>query len=165
MTNNSLLSFTHNSNIISNFSITPDRRQYTIFLSYLRAQQLVPYLWITLRFWTYWVMGKSEEQLPQKTVGQLLADSRLTVVYRLLRKYSANSRPNVGRMLAVCRPTVDSMSVICWPSVGWEPLSNTRKASARMEVHCISTWNELSHLSPPYCLGFLGTSLLAISYV
>ena len=47
-------------------------------------------------------VGKSEEQLPQKTVGQPLADSRPTVVYRLLRKYSANSRPTVGRLSANC---------------------------------------------------------------
>ena len=55
----------------------------------------------------------SEELLPQKTVGRLLTnswptvgrlltDSRPTVVYRLLRKFSANSRPTVrslSRML------------------------------------------------------------------
>ena len=65
------------------------------------------------------------------TVGRQSTDSRPTVVYRLLRKSSAGSRPTVGRL-----------SVICWPSVGWEPLSNTRKASARREEHCISTRNE-----------------------
>ena len=67
---------------------------------------------------------------------------RPTVVYRLLRKSSANSQPTVGRLSADCRPTVGSMSVICWPSVGWEPLSNTRKASTHREEHCISTRNE-----------------------
>ena len=110
-------------------------------------------------------MGKSEEQLPQKTVGRL----SFTAFYE-------NILPTVGRLLAVCRPTVDSMSVICWPSVGWEPLSNTRKASARMEVHCISTRNETFSLESAIlsrffrdqsprnllCLGFLGTKPLTI---
>ena len=36
--------------------------------------------------------GKNEEQLPQKTVGRLLANSRPTV-----RRQSADSRPTVGR--------------------------------------------------------------------
>ena len=110
-------------------------------------------------------MGKSEEQLPQKTVGRL----SFTAFYE-------NILPTVGRLLAVCRPTVDSMSVICWPSVGWGPLSNTRKASARMEVHCISTRNETFSLESAIlsrffrdqsprnllCLGFLGTKPLTI---
>ena len=42
------------------------------------------------------LMAKSEEQLPQKTVGRLSFTA-----------FSASSRPTVGRM-----------SVICWPSVG-----------------------------------------------
>ena len=111
-----------------------------------------------------WRVGKNEEQLPQKTVVRLSAnswptvgqqsddsrtivrrqstDSRPTVVYRLLRKSSAGTRPTVGCLSADCRLTVGRMSVICWPSVGSEPLSNTRKASARREEHCISMRNE-----------------------
>ena len=50
-------------------------------------------------------LGKNEEQLP-------------TVVYRLLRKSSANSRPTVGHLSADCLLTVGSMLVICRPSVG-----------------------------------------------
>ena len=50
-------------------------------------------------------VGKSEEQLPQKTVGRL----SFTAFYE-------NLLPTVGRLLAVCRPSVGSMSVICWPS-------------------------------------------------
>ena len=102
---------------------------------------------------------------------------RPTVVYRLLRKSSANSQPTVGRLSADCRPTVGSMSVICWPSVGWEPLSNTRKASAHREEHCISTRNETFSLESTIlfrffrdqspinllCLGFLGTKPLTIA--
>ena len=66
---------------------------------------------------------KSEEQLPQKTVGRLtvgrpLTNSWPTVVYRLLRKFFANSRLTVGRLLADCWPTVSSMSVMCQLSVG-----------------------------------------------
>ena len=71
----------------------------------------------------YSQLGKSEEQLPQKTVGRLLVNSRLTVGQQL-----ANSPPTVFRLppftkifcqqSADCRPTVGSMSVICWPSVG-----------------------------------------------
>ena len=68
-------------------------------------------------------------------VGRQLANCQLTAVYRLLWKSSANSRPTVG-----------SMSVICWPSVGWEPLSNSRKVSACREEHCILTRNETSSL-------------------
>ena len=90
--------------------------------------------------------GKNEEQLPQPTVGPMLADCRLppftkifcqqsadcwpTVVYHLLRKSSANSRPTVGRLsfttfyenllptvgrlLAVCRLTVGRLLAACW---------------------------------------------------
>ena len=108
--------------------------------------------------------GKSEEQLPQKPAGRLLAklsanswptaavgrqsaknlsDDCWPTVGRLsFTAFYKNLLPTVGQLLAVCRPTVGSMSVICWPSVGWEPLSNTRKASARREEHCISTRNE-----------------------
>ena len=130
------------------------------------------------------VMGKNEEQLPKKTVGRLLANSRPTVGRQsancgpTVGRESANCRPTViyrfyenllpvvGRMLAVCRPTVGRMSVICRPSVGWEPLSNTRKASARREEHCISTRNETFSLESAILFWFfLGTNLLAISYV
>ena len=103
------------------------------------------------------------EKVKNSSPKKLLANSWPTwptVVYCLLRKSSANSRPTFG-----------SMSVICWPSVGWEPLSNTRKASARRKEHCISTRNEtfslesailfriFRHQSPRslLCLGFLGT--------
>ena len=108
--------------------------------------------------------GKSEEQLPQKPAGRLLAklsanswptaavgrqsaknlsDDCWPTVGRLsFTAFYKNLLPTVGQLLAVCRPTVGSMSVICWPSVGWEPLSNTRKASARREEHCISTRDE-----------------------
>ena len=118
--------------------------------------------------------------------NQLSADCWPTVVYHLLRKSSANSQPTVGRLSADCRPTVGSMSVICWPSVGrllvdslpigWEPLSNTRKALARREEHCISTRNETFSLESAIlfmffrdqsprnllCSGFLGTKPLSI---
>ena len=84
---------------------------------------------LQIKKWKKWRTAPPKNCQP--TVGQQSADSWPTVVYCLLRKSSANSRPTVG-----------SMSVICWPSVGWEPLSNTRKASARREEHCISTRNE-----------------------
>ena len=69
-------------------------------------------------------IGKNEEQLPQKTVGRLLAnswptvrrqltDSRPTVVYRLLRKSSAGSRPTVGRLSADCWPHVSNLLAKC----------------------------------------------------
>ena len=96
---------------------------------------LVSFCWCGLHV----VSEKVKNSSPEK----LSADCWPTVVYHLLRKSSASSRLTVGRM-----------SVICWPSVGWEPLSNTRKASARREEHCISTRKKLSHLSPPYCFGF-----------
>ena len=90
--------------------------------------------------------GKKWRTAPPKncrpTVGRQSANCWLTVVYRILRKSSANSRPTVGRLSADCWLTVGSMSVICWQSVGWEPLSNTRKASPCREEHCISTRNE-----------------------
>ena len=68
--------------------------------------------------------GKNEEQLPQKTVGRLLAnsrttvdrqsdDSRPTVVYHLLRKSSAGSRPTVGRLSADCWPHVGNLLAKC----------------------------------------------------
>ena len=65
------------------------------------------------------------------TVGQLSADYHLPPFTKIFCQQSAD-----------CWPTVGSMSVICWPSVGWEPLSNARKASAYREEHCISTQNE-----------------------
>ena len=108
------------------------------------------------------------------TVGQLFADSRPTVGRLSFTAFYENRLPTVGRLLAVCRPTVGSMSVICWPSV--ESLSNTRKASARREEHCLSTRNETFSLASAIlfrffrdqsprnllCLGFLGTKPLTI---
>ena len=118
---------------------------------------------LQIKKWKKWRTAPPKNCQP--TVGQQSADSWPTVVYCLLRKSSANSRPTVG-----------SMSVICWPSVGWEPLSNTRKASARREEHCISTRNETFSLESTIlfrffrdqsprnllCLGFLGTKPLTI---
>ena len=115
--------------------------------------------------------------MSEKVKNSSPKNCRPTVVYRLLRKSSANSRPTVGRLSADCRPTVGSMSVIGWPSVGWEPLSNTRKASTRREEHCISTRNETFSLESTIlfrflrdqsplnllCLGFLGTKPLTSS--
>ena len=95
-------------------------------------------------------MPKSREKVKNSSPGKLLAYSRPTVGRLLFTAFYENLLLAVGRLLAVCRPTVGRMSVICWPSVGWEPLSNTRKASARREEHCISTRKE----SPPYCFGF-----------
>ena len=90
------------------------------------------------------ICRKSEEQLPQKTVGQqsansrptvgqqsdnswptvsqLLADSRPTVIRLSFTVFYENLLPAVGRLLAVCRPTVGRMLVICWPSVGPIPM-------------------------------------------
>ena len=110
------------------------------------------------------------------TVGQRLANSWPTAGRLSFTSFYENLLPTVGRLLAVCRATVGSMSVICWPSVGWEPLSNTRKASARREEHCISTRNETFSLESAIlfrffrdqsprnllCLGFLGTKPLTI---
>ena len=77
--------------------------------------------------------GKNEEQLPQKTVGRLLANSRPTVGQQSDRQ-SDDSRPTVGQLLADCRPTVvhrllrkssagsrptvGRLSADCWPHVG-----------------------------------------------
>ena len=96
------------------------------------------------------------------TVGRLLADCWPTVGRLSFTAFYENRLPAVGRLLTVCRPTVGRMSVICWPSVGWEPLSKTRKASARREEHCISTRNETFSLEFAIVLVFLGTNLLAI---
>ena len=74
------------------------------------------------------------------TVSRQSANCWPTVVYRLLRKSSATSRPTVNRLSADCWQHVGNL--ICWPSVGWEPLPNTRKASARREEHRISMQNE-----------------------
>ena len=101
----------------------------------------------------YSQLGKSEEQLPQKTVGRLLVNSRPTV-FRLqpfMKIFCQQS--------ADCRPTVGSMLVICWPSVGWEPLSNTRKASARREEHCISTRNKTFSLESTILFRFFRDQL------
>ena len=146
MTNNSLFSFTHNSNIISNFSITPDRRQYTIFLSYLRAQQLVPYLWITLRFWTYWVMGKSEEQLPQKncrpTVGRQSADCRLPPFTKIFCQQSAECWPNVGRLSANCWQHVGNLLAKCRLRT---PVEYQKSLSSQgSTLHIDAKWNFLT---------------------
>ena len=70
---------------------------------------------------------------------------RPTVIYCLLSKSSANSRPTVG-----------SMSLICLPSVGWEPLSNIRKALVHREEHSISTQNEIFSLESAILFRFLG---------
>ena len=64
------------------------------------------------------IFGKNEEQLPQKTVGRLLADSRLTV-----GRQSTDSRPTVGRLSADCRLPPSTkifcrQSADCWPHVG-----------------------------------------------
>ena len=71
----------------------------------------------------YSQLGKSEEQLPQKTVGRLLVNSRLTVGQQL-----ANSRPTVGQQSAHSfsftafyenlLPTVGRLSANCWQHVG-----------------------------------------------
>ena len=101
----------------------------------------------------------------RSTVDQQSANCHLPPFTKIFCQQSAD-----------CRPTVGSMSVICWPSVGWEPLSNTRKASARREEHCISTRNETFSLESTIlfrffrnqsplnllCLGFLGTKPLTI---
>ena len=58
-------------------------------------------------------LGKSEEQLPQKTVGRLLVNSRPTVVYRLLRKSSANNWPFVSRLSADCWQHVGNLLAKC----------------------------------------------------
>ena len=50
-------------------------------------------------------LGKNEEQLPQKTVGRLWANSRPTV-----GRQSANSWPTVGRQSANCWPIVGQLS-------------------------------------------------------
>lgn len=90
---------------------------------------------------SYPALGKSEEQLPQKTVGRLLVNSRPSVGQQLAHsgptvgQLLGNSQPTVGLLLAVCRPTFGSMLVICWPIVGWEPLSNARKASQGRTLH------------------------------
>ena len=112
-----------------------------------------------------------EEKVKNSSPKKLSADCRPTVGQQL-----ANSRPTVGRLSADRRPTVGSMSVICWPSFGWEPLSKTRKASARREEDCISTQKETFSLESAIllrffrdqsprnllCLGFLGTKPLTI---
>ena len=59
------------------------------------------------------IIGKNEEQLPQKTVGRLLANSRTTV-----DRQSDDSRPTVDRQSANCWPTVGRLSCNCWPTVG-----------------------------------------------
>ena len=64
--------------------------------------------------------GKNEEQLPQKTVGRLLANSRPTVGQRL-----ANSRTTVDRQSDDSRPTVGQLLADCWPTVG-RLLANSR---------------------------------------
>ena len=108
------------------------------------------------------------------TVSWQSANCWPTVVYRLLRKSSATSRPTVNRLSADCWQHVGNL--ICWPSVGWEPLPNTRKASARREEHRISMQNETFSLESTIlfrffrdqsprnllCLGFLGTKPLTI---
>ena len=57
-------------------------------------------------------MRKSEEQLPQKTVGRLLVNSRPTV-----GRQSADSRPTVGRQSDDSRPTVGQLLADCQPTV------------------------------------------------
>ena len=47
------------------------------------------------------------------TVGRQSANCWPTVVYRLLRKSSASSRPTVGRLSAACRPHVGNLLAKC----------------------------------------------------
>ena len=105
------------------------------------------------------------EKMKNSSPKKLSADCHLPPLTKIFCQQSAD-----------CWPTVGSMSVICRPSVGWEPLSNSRKASARREENCISTRNGTFSLESailfrffgdqsPWnllCFGFLGTKPLTI---
>jgi len=122
--------------------------------------------------------GKSEEQLPQKTVGRLLANSRPTV-----GRQSDNCWPIVGQLSADCRlpllrkssasspPTVGRLSADCWPHVGnllakcrLRTLIEYQKSlsSQGRTLHIDAKWNFLTWVRH-IVLFFLGTNLLAIS--
>ena len=73
-------------------------------------------------FWGYHVqqLEKVKNSSPKKlsadcwpTVRRQSTDSRPTVVYRLLRKSSAGSRPTVGRLSADCWPHVGNLLAKC----------------------------------------------------
>ena len=104
-------------------------------------------------------LGKNEEQLPQKTVGRLLADSRTTVVYRLLRKSSAGSRLTVGRLSADCWSPVGNLLAKC----RLRTLVEYQKSlsSQGRTLHIDAKWNFLAWVRH-IVLVFLGTNLLAI---
>ena len=122
------------------------------------------------------ISGTERPKVKNSSPKNVSVDCWSTVGQLSFTAFYENLLPTVGRQTANSRPTVGSMSVICWPSVGWEPMSNTRKASARREEHCISTRNETFSLestalfrffrdqSPRnlLCLGFLGTKPLTI---
>ena len=114
-------------------------------------------------------MGKSEEQLPQKTVGRLLANSRPAVGQQLadswttVGRQSTDSRPTVGRLSFTAfspssRPTVGRLSAHCWPHVGNLLVENPCRIPEKPQLAgkniAYRREMKLSHLSPPYCFGF-----------
>ena len=107
--------------------------------------------------------------------NQQSANSRPTVGRLSFTTFYENLLPTVGRLSADCWQHVGNLLAKCRP-IGWEPLSNTRKALARREEHCISTRNETFSLESAIlfmffrdqsprnllCSGFLGTKPLSI---
>ena len=118
------------------------------------------------------LMGKNEEQLPQPTVGRLLADCHLPPFTKIFCQQSADCWPFVGRLSADCWQHVGNLLAKCRPTVGRQsadwlraPVKYQKSLSSQGKNIAYRREMKLSHLSPPYCLCFLGTNLLAISYV
>ena len=100
------------------------------------------------------------EKMKNSSPKKLSADCCLPPFTKIFCQQSADCWPFVGD----CRPTVGSMSVICRVSVE-NPCRIPEKPQLAGKNIAYRREMKLSHLSPPYCLGFLGTNLLAISYV
>ena len=80
---------------------------------------------------------KEWEKMKNSSPNQQSADCRLPPFTKIFCQQSADCWQHVGNLLAKCRPTVGRQSA------DWlRALSNTRKALARREEHCISTRNE-----------------------
>ena len=94
----------------------------------------------------YRFIGKSEEQLPQKTVGRQLADCHLPLFTKIFCQQSADCWQHVGNLLARCQ--------LKTRQIPEKPQLAGKKIGYRCEM-------KLSHLSPPY-FGFLGTKPLTI---
>ena len=88
---------------------------------------------------------------------KLSADCRLLPFMKIFCQQLADCWLFVGRLLAACRQFVGQVSVENPCRIPEKP-QLSQLTGKNIAYRCEM---KLSHLSPPYCLGFLGTNLLA----